>query len=570
MLPERVETHRALLSVARFLGVFLLFAAVTAIFFSEWIPHLSSALIGPPEDNMQDFWNTWYGAFGHIPGHFFFTNLIRFPEGTPLAYHSFAYPQVFAVALLSKVFGLSASSLILLQNLSLLISFPLAATGAFYLVRHFTGDHAGACLGGFVFAFNPSHIEQAMHHAHVSQIEFIPFFVLAFLLCIERKSIVWLAAAIALFALNALSCWYYLFYVAYFIVFHTVYMALRDRSWPRGWRLIAPIACLAGAVAALSPLLLPMVAAAVGGASVYAPGSDIYVANLASYTAFPPFHLLGRLSQGIYARLAETKDWSEWEGTVYLGLVNIAVLAWWWRAGDKKQRNLLAYVLCGMVVFCIFASGDSLHVMRHRLTYMPDALLSHLPFFKNVRTPSRAIVFVYLFLAIGVGSAAALAWRSPLRQIRRWGVAVVAALIVIDFYPAHRLPMAPLVCSPGLELIRADSAKDFGVLDLPSGRPADGFADDLYMFQQICHGRPIAQGNTSRDVVVTLRDRLETRDLQAQRRQLAAAKVKYIVLNREPMGIPLHWFASDGSPEEYAAAYPIVYEGPDLTVLRVY
>jgi len=42
------------------------------------------------------------------------------------------------------------------------------------------------------------------------------------------------------------------------------------------------------------------------------------------------------------------------------------------------------------------------------------------------------------------------------------------------------------------------------------------------------------------------------------------------VVNREPMGIPLHWFASDGSRDEYSSFYPVVYAGPDLTVLRVY
>src|SRR5476649_486099 len=78
--------------LALLLKVFLLFTAVTAIFFWQWMPYLHSALIGPPEDNMQDFWNTWYAAVARNPDHFFFTDLIRFPEGTPLLYHSFAYP----------------------------------------------------------------------------------------------------------------------------------------------------------------------------------------------------------------------------------------------------------------------------------------------------------------------------------------------------------------------------------------------------------------------------------------------------------------------------------------------
>src|SRR5262249_27030378 len=130
-------------SLALFLTVLLLFTMATAIFFWQWIPHLNSALIGPSEDNQQDFWNTWYAAVARNPNNFFFTNLIRFPEGTPLYYHSFAYPKVFAIALLSKVVGTHTPSLTLIQNLSLLISFPLAGTGAFYLVRHLTASTAG-------------------------------------------------------------------------------------------------------------------------------------------------------------------------------------------------------------------------------------------------------------------------------------------------------------------------------------------------------------------------------------------------------------------------------------------
>ena len=563
---QATPTYGALASVAQFSGVFLLFCAATAGFFWEWMPHLQSALLGPPEDNMQDFWNTWYAAFAREPGRFFFTDLIRFPEGTPLIYHSFAYPQVFAVALISKVFGLGASSAILQQNLTLLLAFPLAGTGAFYLVRHFAHNTAGALLGGFVFAFNPSHIEQVMHHAHVAQTEFIPFFVLAFVLALEKKSMLLLLSAIALYALSALSCWYYLFYVAYFMVFHTAYVSIRDRSLPRGWQLATPLACVAGVVALLSPLLVPMLRTATGGAPVYKAGTDIYVADVFAYPAFPPFHLLSQLSQPIYGHLGA----NAWETTVYLGVFNVVALTWLWYAGGAKEKKLLAYLLCGMVVFCIFASGDSLHVLGHHTIPMPQAVLSHLPFFKNVRTPSRAIVFVYLFIAIGVGSAIALALRSPPRHIGRWGVAVMAALIVLDFFPARPLPMTARICSPGLDVIRDDPEKGFGVLDLPSGRPVEYVPGNLYMFQQTCHGRPIAQGNTSRDLIVSLRDRVETEDFDTQRRQLVSAKVKYIVINHQPMGMPLKWHPEDGSQDRYRSFYPAAYDGPDLTVLRVY
>jgi hypothetical protein len=563
---RRAGTNHALESLALFLAVLSLFTLLTAIFFLQWMANLNFALIGPPEDNMQDFWNAWYTAVASNPGEFFFTNLIRFPEGTSLYYHSFAYPKVFAVALLSKVVDANTASLILLQNLSVLISFPLAGTGAFYLVRYLTANTAGALLGGFIFAFNPSHVEHAMHHTHVSSIEFIPFVVLTYLLAIERKSLLFLSLTIILYALNALCCWYYLFYIAYFIAFHSLYVAIRDRAVPRGWQLLAPVASLAGVIVVLSPLLVPMVLAAMGSTSVYEKGGDIYVADVLAYTAFPQFHLLAQLASGIYRRLSG----NEWEATVYLGIVNIAVLVGLCIAAWRKDARLLSYVLCGMAVFCIFASGDSLHVLGHGIIPMPDAALSQLPFFSNVRTPSRAIVFVYLFLAIGIGHATALAWRHRQRPVARWGMAAVAALIVLDFFPVRTLAMTPVTCSPGLAVIRDDPEKGFGVLDLPSGRPANYVAGNLYMMQQVCHSRPITQGNTSRDVVLSLRDRLETRDFQAQQRQLVAAKVKYIVINHRYMGSPFPWYPADGLKYQYAFTYSMVYDSLDVTVFRVY
>lgn len=90
------------------------------------------------------------------------------------------------------------------------------------------------------------------------------------------------------------------------------------------------------------------------------------------------------------------------------------------------------------------------------------------------------------------------------------------------------------------------------------------------MLQQMCHGRPIVQGETSRNVVVTLRNHLEVQNLQDQRRQLAAAKVKYIVIS-PPTEELFQWREEeDGHKAGYFRTYPIVYSNSDLTILRVY
>ena len=547
------------------IGVFGLYTLITIAFFWQWVPQLSSALIGPPEDNMQDFWGTYYVAVRASAESFFFTDLLRFPEGTSLYYHAIALPKALLIALMTRLVGADTPTLVLLHNLALLVSFPLAGLGGFYLVRHLTGSLAGALVGGFIFGFNPSHVMHAMHHLPFSSMEFIPFFVLAYLLAIERRSAGWLAASVVFYALSTLLHIYYLFYLAYVVVFHVVFEAVRQRAFPRGWQLAAPVMCLVGSALVLSPVLWPMVVAALQNPSVYAPGGR-NVADLAAYFTFPIYHAFGPLTDGVYWRLTG----NVWESTVYLGLINLAVLFWLWRRGRNRNAGLVTYAIAGIVVFAVLASGSYLRVLGYATIPMPDMVLSQLPFFSNVRGPSRAIVVVYLFLAVLVGYAYGLAWRDRPRGSASWGLAAVAMLIVIDFLPTHHLPMTPVSCSPGYSVVREDQDGDVGVLNLPSGRPAAYLEGNYYMFHQAaCHGKPICQGTTARDVVRTLRDRLETRDLQVQRRQLTEAQVKYVVIHH-PVGNLYRWRAEDGDRDAYVSTYQTVYDGSDMTVLRVY
>jgi hypothetical protein len=556
-------------SVPRLLLVLGGFCALTALFFWPWLAHLSSALIGPPEDNMQDFWNSWHAATARGWQDFLFTSQIRFPEGTSLAYHSFAWPQVAAVALLSHLFGSDFSTLVTLHNLTVLASFPLGAAAMFTLARHLLGDvagrDAGAAVAGFIFAFNPWHVAQAMHHAHVSGIEFLPLFVLFYLLALERNSYAWLAGAAVMDALSALSCWYFFFYIFYFLAFHLLYLRLKDGTWPRGWKLIAPALCLMGAALLLSPWLLRMMALGLKS-SVYYVGNNMFVADMAAFIAFPPTHLLARAGSGIYAALSG----NAWEGAVYLGLANLAVLTW--ALTRKGPKTLLRYALGGMIFFAVIAGGETLHVAGHVTPlHLPGVILAKLPFFANVRTPARAMVMVYLFLGLALAQATVMALRTRTPAMRG-ALALAAALMLLDFTPAH-LATTPAICPAALDIIASDNSS-FGVLDLPRGYGEGNAA----MMLSACHGKPIVQGETSRHMADTLADRLVTRDLAAQKRQLIAAHVKYVVLHRPPArgGAPTpeaelhHWNKADGVMTDYTRHYSIVHEDKDITVLRVY
>ncbi len=391
-----------------------------------------------------------------------------------------------------------------------------------------------------------------MHHAHVSWIGFIPFFVLAYLLALERKSWMWLCVSILFYALSALSCWYYLFYNAFFILFHAIYLRIRDNELPKGWRLTVPLACMAGTGVVLSPLIVPM---AMQSAHPYTEGNDFYVADLFGYVLFPPTHLLSAWTRGVYARLSG----NPWESAVYLGLVNIALLIWYrlstWRKGDP----VLVYALCGMITFCVFASGETLHALGHDFTlhtHLPDIVLAKLPFVANVRTPARAIVMVFLFLGIGIGQA--LSRLSP-RVLAGFGL-----LIVADFWPAN-LASVEIPCAQELAIVAGDRSPGIGVLNLPSGY----LESNIYMVQQTCHGKAIVQGNVSRVVQPSLIDHLETADLLKQHEQLVRAHVKYIVLERARDGL-FNWPAAGVQPKDYLKAYRAVVQSPDIKVLHVF
>ena len=545
-------------TLTRFGLVSALFVLLTAVIFWPWVAHLHTALIGPPEDNMNDFWDSWYAVTGHNPSHFFFTNLLRFPEGTPLIYQSFAYPQVLTLVVLSRFFGSDIHTLVALQNITVLASFPLAGVGAFYLVRHLVGSTIGGLIGGFVFAFNPSHVAQVAHHAGVASVEFLPFFVLAYLLGLEKRSVLWIGVAAAFYALSALSCWYYLFYGAYFMGFQLLYQRLRDHAWPHGWPLQAPLLCILSAIAMLSPLILPMVAAS--NPSVYVGGGNLFVADLFSWVTFPPEHMLAPISHGLYRRFSG----NPWEATTYLGFVNLALLGWLLLRKGLKREPLNVYVLFGMLTFAVFASGETLHIAgAATILHLPDIVLDRLPFFANVRTPSRAVVFVYLFLSVGVGVAVSDLWRQR-RSLLPAGAAILIVLILLDFYPAH-LQSTPVVRPPGLAVLDTDAEQGFGVLNLPFSYSAE----NSYMLEQTFHHRPIVDGITAREMAATLVYRLSFTDLSRQRKQLAQAHVKYILLHHPSHGL-YAWNSVLAPVGKYLRAYPSVYDGRDMTVLRVY
>ena len=300
---------------------------------------------------------------------------------------------------------------------------------------------------------------------------------------------------------------------------------------------------------------------------------NTYVADLLGFVAFPRAHALAPLADGLYSRFTG----NAWEATVYLGLANMLLLGWACLTRRARHAPVLSYALWGIAVFCILACGSRLHVVGQETIPLPGVALSGLPFASIMQAPSRVIVLAYLFLAVAIAESARLLWQQE--RLARAAVVGLMALIVADHIPTRTLAMTPVACPAALEVIREDPETGFGVLDLP---PHGYVERNFYMLQQACHGRPIVLGNTSRHMADTLGDRLDTWNVEAQRNQLLAAKVKYIVLRPQVViatasateqpeeSLQFAWRREDAPTSQYGSVYTIVHDGPDLAIFRVY
>jgi len=552
--------------VAWFMLISCVYIVCIVIFFYPCLPSLATHLLGPPADNMQDLWNLWYSqiALNNDPFTFFKTNLIFYPEGASLTHHTLSYSNLFIAFVLLKIVPVAQSinTLVVMQNMMLLMSYYFAAVGCFYLARHYTHDNLSSVLAGFIFAFNPSHFAQSLHSLGVSTIQYLPFFVLFFVRFMENRKWKEFVGVVVFLTLSALSHWYYLVYCMYFLLFYYLFQITRTRMLLFK-EVVKPVTMiLLATFILLSPLIVPMLSVSLGNKNTELPGHNFYVADLLSFIVFHPYHLLSNLSLKVNMQFSG----NPWEMTAYLGMVNIGLVFWWLINKQKKTPiNGLSYQLYGMLFFMLFAGGAFLHILGNATFIpLPTLVTQFIPLFKNVRTPTRAIVFSYLFLSIIV---AIITTKYMTIINRKKGIgffSILSLFIFIDYYPTGH-DVTKVEAPNAYNVIFQDpDASVFGILDLPYGYEQR----NRYMMYQLFHGKPLVTASISRKLNPTLLDRLDIHNLSVQEKQLLASKVKYLIIHRK--------FNDEVSQDErlvienYEKMYHVVYSDDSETVMKIY
>jgi hypothetical protein len=183
------------------------------------------------------------------------------------------------------------------------------------------------------------------------------------------------------------------------------------------------------------------------------------------------------------------------ERTAWLGLMPMYLMMVAWRRGISPAVR--SWTIVGGIAF-IWALGPHLSVFGHNTgMILPEAVLRYLPVISNARIPGRAMVVVYLALAVLGALGFARQRQDGLRQTLSVGV---IAFCAIDFLPAP-FPLLTLDHPALFDVLR--SRPEVGaVLDVPLGI-RDGFGelgalDTRILWYQTIHERPVVGGFVAR------------------------------------------------------------------------
>jgi hypothetical protein len=216
--------------------------------------------------------------------------------------------------------------------------------------------------------------------------------------------------------------------------------------------------------------------------------------DLATLVLGNPFHgLWGESTRRIYDAL----DVDAIESSAWLGVVP-AILAVWvirrrWQLPVVRRWTAVA------VLFFIWSLGPHLMIAGANTgLILPQTVIRLIPVLSNARIPGRAMVVVYLAIAV-LAAVAVAQYRSRDRRSALAAV-LIGSAIVADYLPAP-FPLTRLD-PPALYSVLRNRPERGAVCELPFGF-RDGFGehgtfDDRILFYQTLHERPLVGGFVAR------------------------------------------------------------------------
>lgn len=391
----------------------------------------------PDRDGYMQLWNVWHFRDVLLSGHNpFYSTWLLYPEGASLLMHTYT-PIV-------GLFNVLVGNEMLALNLMLVAQYALSGLGAWLLARRWVQQPLLAWLAGFVFAFSPYKMLRLPEHYNLMLTATVPFFVLAFLRAFvfapgrllpaigSRAALAW---CFVIGLITLLSDYYITFGLLYFSLGYAVWYWLRLGQI--NWRTRRPWLFLGG-ILIVSHVAIRLLRLA--GVPDY--GGFWWGGDLASYLMPAPnsrwlaFEWVPRL----YANPKVYNMPESIENVVFLGfalpLLGLAVALWpGAKPASARHADPQGQPLAWVLLFSFMLTLPAVRVLGKTLLNLPTAFLHFVPFFNNIRCPTRWVLLVSLFLPLVVFAALEARWTRWLPGAR-WGLSLaVAVAVACEYWP---------------------------------------------------------------------------------------------------------------------------------------
>ncbi len=163
----------------------IIYAVISFVMFWNLFVNTNGLVVNGGGDVYQSLWGLWWVPFSAFVLHSnpYITNMILYPVGANLATQTMTPLAGLVFSFLQNI------SLAFEYNFLFFTSFILGGVFMFMLAKYLIKDNYAAFLAGLIFAFSPVHISQSYSHLQWTITEFIPLFVLFFIIAIKDKKI---------------------------------------------------------------------------------------------------------------------------------------------------------------------------------------------------------------------------------------------------------------------------------------------------------------------------------------------------------------------------------------------
>ena len=446
-------------------------------------------------DANQYVWNAYnfrqQVAAGGNPFH---TSLLLFPEGTGLWLHT--YTPVLGVL------NVLLNQPLLAVNTGLLLSFMLSGVGAARLAGRWLKSPLLCLLTGFIFAFSPYKLAHWPEHYHLLLTATAPFYVSAFLNAFVFTPGRWLPGlrhrvsrwwCVGLLLLTFFSDYYTLAGLLYFSAGYAAWfgLALGAVNWHRRRPWLVLVAVGVGAHIASRLLTLAGVPDNAGfwwggdlAGYLLPPAGSRWLASAATNAVWQStrFNMPGSVENVVFLGYA-----------VPVVALVLAVLRR--RSGPLAGPAVPdeARPLWALALLFFLLTLPVVKLLGHTIVRPLTGLVHFVPFFNNIRCPTRYVLLLTLLLPLATFVGLERHW-----QVRpsRWHLplaAGLALLVGLEFqplpYPLIRQSSVPVVYKISADLPgRALYPIPLGLLD---GYRQTGQFNPAELFYQTYHHKPL-------------------------------------------------------------------------------